>query len=77
MKEDFFDKVAFYFIIGVCSCNILSMFAFPFIVVSAFVCARLTSMNRSEKLFTKEFWFTIISLIIFWVIIYTIFWMMK
>ena len=45
-------------------------FIFPVIILTAaaFVCAMIATINRSEKLFTKHFWFAVILLNMCWVV---------
>ena len=74
MKENFIyflKNFLFYFTIGICASGPMVIFIFPVILVTAaaIICATIATMNRSEKIFTKHFWFAVIPLIIFWIII--------
>ncbi len=73
MKENFvyfLKNFLFYFIIGICVCGPIIGFIIPiiFITAAAFVCAMIATINRSEKLFTKHFWFAVILLNMCWVV---------
>ena len=71
MKQNliyFWKKFLFYFIIGSCVSGPAMFFSFPFVIIAAAVCATIATMNRSEKIFTKHFWFAIGVLILFWII---------
>ena len=68
-------KFLFYFIIGSCVSGPFIIVTFPFVMLAVAACARITTTNSSEKVFTKDFWLAVTTLITFWCMIYTMFWM--
>ncbi len=74
-KSVLLKKFVFYFIIGSCISGTLIIVAFPFVMLAAAACARIATTNSSEKVFTKDFWLAVTTLITFWCMIYTMFWM--
>ena len=44
------------------------LFGFPFVIASAIVCATIATMNRSEKIFTKHFWFAVAIFTTIWAV---------
>ncbi len=71
MKQNliyFWKKFLFYCVIGSCVSGPAMLFGFPFVIASAIVCATIATMNRSEKIFTKHFWFAVAIFTTIWAV---------